>query len=922
MIINIRSRLTVIVILLTMLPLVGLSIFVGWQSFATGRIHAEEMVRATARRVGTEVSSSLAIIISHLQVLVRIRGLADIAPENRKDILEELLSFHQEFESVSYLNDKGIELLKVSRTEPTRATGADRSSSDEFLLPATSHTTFYGPVVFSSASGEPIMEIAEPLLDPATKTTQGILVATVRLKKIWGVIANLTLHPGENVYIIDSVGRVVAHRNPSVVLRGTRTAIPGLVFPSAGAANPPLGLENKPVIYASHRISLGERNLDVIAERSIAEAYRPARIQARVLFVATLLTLVIAVFVIVIVTGTIVRPVQHLAAVARDIMHGKLDSQAQVGGNDELAELAATFNLMTEQLRSSLQELRQELRINESLSNLSNKLLLTADIREIARLVLETARELTGSNQGMISLMDRKTPGGRSLLFEITVPACTTAKTNPFSGHRATRLPAFFSNTGDNSTLPADHPDLSRFLAVPVCVGEEHVGRIVLAETARDYRETDLEVVKRLAALYALTVSRFWTMDEKETLESALRQAQKMEAIGTLAGGIAHDFNNILTPILGYAELIQATSAKDSATGRDIGEIIRATKRAIDLVGQILTFSRRKEHKRQSIFLQPIIKESLKLLRATIPTSIDIRHRIDPSCGAVLADPTQIHQIIMNLCTNAFHAMEEKGGTLAVSLEPLTLQGSDLSAKPAIAPGDYVRLEVSDTGTGMKKEVLDRIFEPYYSTKAEGKGTGLGLSVVLGIVKAHGGEITVYSEPGQGTTFHVYLPVAVIHPFSAPESNGNNLSPLVGGEHILLVDDEAVVLNLEKKILIGLGYQVDASSDSEEALRIFLANPDAFHLLITDMTMPKLSGAELAKMVLARRPDLPIIICTGYSELITAEKAKEIGIREYISKPITLQHFAATVRTVLDRQQKQGPPPASRSNKHELMEKR
>lgn len=924
MIRGIRSRLTIIFISLAVLPLVGLSFFMGWQSFDTERNHATDKVKETARWVGTEVGSSIKVIASHIQVIVHVRGLADISPQERKDILEELLAFHQEFESLSYLDEKGMETFTASRTELTTEEHVDRANSDEFLLPASTRKTYYGPVAFSDQTGEPFMDLAEPVVDPRSNTLSGVLVARVRLKKMWDIIAALDLKPGEDVYIIDSLGRVIAHRNPSVVLRETIAAIPGLVYQTASENSTPLGLNGKPVIYSSFRIPLGERNLDVIAEQSIDEAFQLAYTQMKIFLIVTLFTLLAAILIIVIVTGTIVRPIQHLAAVARDIMNGKLDSQAKVLRDDELGELAATFNNMTVQLRNSLNELHQEikqkdhvqralqkeLRINAALSALSHRLLTLSDIREIAYLILDKAKELTDSRHGFVSLEDPGEQKAPPVVIEITDGTCSVQNRENFSAHPLNRQKVFFRNMPEPGhiakNLPSGHVPLTRVLNVPVFVADAAVGQITLAGADRDYTEADVAVIERLAWLFALAVSRYKTMGEKEKLESALRQAQKMEAIGTLAGGIAHDFNNILTPILGYAELIQATTTDDSVAGKDIKEIIKATKRAIDLVGQILTFSRRKEHKLQQVTIQPILKETLKLLRATIPTSIEIRQRIAPDCGAVLADPTQIHQIIMNLCTNAYHAMQEKGGTLAVSLQPVTLQQNDIPGKFTLQPGEYVRLEVSDSGSGMSQDVLNRIFEPYFSTKAEGKGTGLGLSVVLGIVKGHGGDITVSSEPGQGTTFQVYLPQVARKATDTDTKTTENIQTFSGREHILLVDDEITVLNLEKKILRGLGYQVSASTESSKALQLFLDAPDKFDLIITDMTMPGMNGTELAKSVLAAKPDFPIIICTGYSELITAEKAQEIGIKEYISKPISLKNFAATVHQVLNRRKDSG----------------
>ncbi|MBU0663199.1 MAG: PAS domain S-box protein [Proteobacteria bacterium] len=385
-------------------------------------------------------------------------------------------------------------------------------------------------------------------------------------------------------------------------------------------------------------------------------------------------------------------------------------------------------------------------------------------------------------------------------------------------------------------------------------------------------------------------------VSERLEIEKQLRQAQKLEAVGTLAGGIAHDFNNILTAILGYGELLLMELPIGSPTRKKQEAIMKAAKRAADLVKQILAFSHKGEQELQPLCMQLVVKEVLKLLRASIPSTIEFRQEIDPDCGPVLADPTQIHQIIMNLCTNAYHAMREEGGVLAVSLTSMYLGSGELQNKVALLPGNYVRLEVSDTGKGIEKNVLNRIFEPYFTTKVKGEGTGLGLSLVHGIVKNMGGEMTVYSEVGVGTTFHLYLPQ-----IEAEISQEEDAAVVpCGNEHILLVDDEQTILELEQAILKGLGYTITAFTSSVEALEEFLLAPQKIDLVITDMTMPHLTGAELSRKMLVARPDLPIILYTGYSAILSKEEALSLGIKAFVMKPVMRDGLARVVREVLD----------------------
>jgi len=387
------------------------------------------------------------------------------------------------------------------------------------------------------------------------------------------------------------------------------------------------------------------------------------------------------------------------------------------------------------------------------------------------------------------------------------------------------------------------------------------------------------------------------SQEEKIKLESQLRQAQKMEAIGTLAGGIAHDFNNILTPFMIRTEMAQLEAPDESPVQRHLEEILKAGNRATDLVRQILAFSRQGEQEKRSLKISLVVKEALKLLRATLPTTIEIHKKIEGKSGTVLADPTQIHQVLMNLCTNAAHAMREKGGVLEVSLVDEYLDSEAVRDIHDLSSGPYSILRVSDTGHGMDKRVVERIFDPYFTTKEKDEGTGLGLSVVHGIIRSYGGAITVHSEPGKGSTFEVFFPKIET---GTPAETGKKVPLPRGTERILFVDDEKVMVETTQGMLEHLGYKVVARTSSIETLEVFRDEPETFDLVITDMTMPKMTGDELGKELMRIRPDIPIILCTGYSERITEKKAKEVGIREFVMKPIVMSEMAKTIRNVLD----------------------
>ncbi|MBI5558759.1 MAG: response regulator [Deltaproteobacteria bacterium] len=380
--------------------------------------------------------------------------------------------------------------------------------------------------------------------------------------------------------------------------------------------------------------------------------------------------------------------------------------------------------------------------------------------------------------------------------------------------------------------------------------------------------------------------------------EMRLQQSQKMEAIGTLAGGIAHDFNNILTAIIGYTELVKVQVLGDKSLQDDLNQVVKAAGRASDLVQQILTFSRQQQQEKQPLRISLIIKEALKLLRAAIPSTIDIRQEII-SQAVVMADATQIHQLIMNLCTNAYHAMLENGGVLEVSLKEIINDHEIFANGTGVPPGCYVLLSVSDTGSGMDRETLTKIFDPYFTTKESGKGTGLGLAVVHGIVKSHNGMITVRSEPGRGSTFTVYLPViereaATEVPVAIPPRAGAN-------ERVMVVDDEMAIRNLLSQILLRAGYRVDAFAGGIEAWQALSRTPDAWDILVTDQTMPGMTGDQLVAKVKTIRPDLPVILCSGYSTGRSSEPAGKTGVFAYLQKPIGRNLLLTQIAKALEK---------------------
>jgi len=460
----------------------------------------------------------------------------------------------------------------------------------------------------------------------------------------------------------------------------------------------------------------------------------------------------------------------------------------------------------------------------------------------------------------------------------------------PFYGKRAPMLIDF-----------ALHPDMGRteHLSPVQEMGNVYVNKLKVKNlpTGETHLLITASVLKNARQEVIGAIQCIQDITERKLLESQLRQAQKMEAIGALVGGIAHDFNNILSALTGYTELAIMSKEKAELVDNYLAQVLKACDRAKGLVSQILVFSRQREHEKVLVDIRVVVKEVLKLLSASLPSTIEIIQLLAPEPLTIMADPTQIHQIIMNLCTNAAHAMAQKGGTLTIHLSK-TVIGEEETDPNDHKPGAYAHLIVSDTGYGIDRDIIDKIFDPFFTTKRRGKGTGLGLWVVHGIVQRYNGYIQVKSELGQGTTFFIDLPFVSERREAGDRKTEDIL--LGGNESILLVDDEKNLLTVMEDFLKSLGYRVVSQANSRKALDMVKASPQRFDLVIADMTMPNLTGLELSRNILAINPNMPIILCTGFSESVTESSAKKIGIKEFIFKPIPLRQLARSIRRVLD----------------------
>jgi signal transduction histidine kinase/CheY-like chemotaxis protein len=755
---SIQTRLTIAFIALATGPLLIIGLALAGQSFTVQQQQALSLQRQVARRVSTEVSAFVQGLTNNLQVVIQVQGLQGMSRDRQQNILSELLAYQKVFEELVMLDSAGKEQVHVSRLHViTPSDLGERSSAPEFVIPS-SGAIYYSAVRFDQATREPLMTIAIPLMNQRTGRPDGVLIADARIKKVWDLIAEIGPREGESVYIVDAQDRVIAHRDPSVVLRGTRFAPPS----QDGVYT---GLTGERVVLAVDRIQLGDQVFTVVAERSWFTSLALA-INTMVMIGALMLgSAVLASGLGFRTVRQIVRPLKTLATAAQAIKSGDLSHYVPVTSRDEIGVLADTFNSMTGQLRETLEGLRKHM----------------ADLR---------------------------------------------------------------------------------------LAGEE-----------------------RLA------------------LERKLLAAQKLESLGVLAGGIAHDFNNLLAAILGNAELALLDLPPKSPAHASIAQIELAARRAATLTQQMLAYSGRGHFVVDQYDLNALIADMTDLIEASIPRQVALRLTLGPQLPRIIADATQIRQVVMNLVINAAEAIGEGDGAITLTTRVGRVDRAYLvqaDPTPDLTEGMYVELEVADTGHGMDAATQAKIFEPFFTTRFTGRG--LGLAAVLGIVRGHRGALTVQSAPGQGTTFRVLLPIAgeessdwsetslPEHDAPAPPLLLARLSGVV-----LIVDDEEHVRAVAARMLEQAGYTALLAAEGAAGVELYRVRAGQIGCVLLDLTMPRQSGEQALRELHQLDPNVRVVLMSEYDEQETAERFAELGAAGFLHKPFTIESLHAAVERALDR---------------------
>lgn len=886
------SQVTILVVVVAMITLGGVLIIIARQTQLDSVV---ESLRKSADKVALLISRYVDTAGGDLQLFLDTQHLNKMSLEDQKSALEALLiSRTPRFSHIVLVNRDGSEKVRASRFHTYLPHELDSQAENPGFIDAIQGRSYLSDVYVSPDSGLLSLQMAFPC---GAGNDSPIMIADINISQLWKDVSLINIGRTGYAYLVNVKGRFIAYQEPSMVLNRYGEDMSKMPPVAAFMAGKPVdskfakvyhGLRNETVIGLYEPIQ--GTDWAVIVEMPSKEAYSNLVKMQWYLIGLTFLGALVAGALVFVVSRRLIWPIHALTEAAERIASKDWDTNITgIRRHDEVGILAQVFSRMRDELRAlymniqrqilELRHSKEELEESEAryrfLAEKMNDIIWTADLEFRVTYISPSIQKILGFSIEEFMKKDAR----------------ETMTSESYS--KAVEL---FESELERDAQEGLDPE--RSLVIEMEYNHKNGSTVWLENSMSAIRDRKGAIIGIHGVSRDIT-ERKHAEHEKKRLEAQLAQAQKMESIGTLAGGIAHDFNNILSAIFGYTELAMDDASNPKQVQHQLKEVLRAGERARDLVKQILAFSRKAETSYAPVALRAVVKESLKMLRSVIPTTIEIQQELTDS-GLVMSDPTQIHQIVMNLCTNAVHAMDEGNGILGIGLRKVDLGAGNVYSLD-LAPGPYLKLSISDTGKGMTSSIMERMFDPYFTTKELGRGTGLGLSVVQGIVKSHGGAVVCRSKPDEGTTFDVYLPeiesaISLIEPAEAK-------AYARGNEHILFVDDEPSLVNLARTMLTKLGYKITTKTSPVEAYDLFQRDPGAFDLVITDMTMPGMRGDILSRKILEIRRDIPIIICTGYNEHISEDKAKSIGIRAYILKPLEMKALAETVRKILDERQ-------------------
>ena len=845
--------------LAAVIPILLLSIFVLIHLAGDTKLQSEEKTQLFANTVNGQIE-----IFLHepLTILENINAMLSANPVRDESMIHRILDLHIKdsdlFESIYLLNPQGTVIN-------TGLSPGRENFHNDFVGINLAHLPFYKNAISTGEAtwSDTFLSVFSGKMSITFAVPSGkqMLVGNFNISTLARLIQKLSSGQNIEIALIDRTGNIIVHPDP--LIANTQINVSNLSIVQEGFND---NEHTTSYIFNNIKYIGTVRKIPgpdwlVLVSQNVKDTYHPVSATALFFLVGAFVAILLAILFALIKARKIIRPIDEVTSHSQEIARGNYNVTFSTAPYSEIRQLTQSILGMAQAVQNRESELQMSRKRLQEIYNTTSEAIFIRSIQTL---------KIVDANQTMTDLF------GYSLeeLKEISIGDMSSGDLVYIKKRALEKI----------DKVIREGPQVYEW-SYKRSNGESFWAEVTLKKAEIDGKQRILGVIRDIT--------------ERKTLEQQLMQSQKMEAIGTLAGGIAHDFNNILTPIQGYVELARLNLKDPVKVKEDLDEVLQAVQRAKELVQQILTFSRQEAQQNSLTDVVVIVKEALKLLRSSIPTTIEIRQNIDSNCGPVMVNPTQIHQILMNLCTNAYHSMRGKGGILGVTLIPVTITASDNPALKNLPQGSYLQLEVSDTGHGMDKATANRILEPYFTTKKKEEGTGLGLSVVHGIIKSLGGEITIHSEVGSGSTFHVYLPM--VEKNIEKKIIQHREPPPGGNEGIILVDDEEMILNMQSEILTKLGYRVKTFSNPDDALQFFTSQADSYDLLITDMTTPQITGDILAEKMRKIQPKLPIILCTGFSEIINREKALAQGINEFLTKPVELYELARTIRVVLDQ---------------------